>query len=110
MLLKLDWGLGATKLTFENEDGSQYESVYLEEIYGGSKTEKIVVTVAVVPTSSGNALGPCEMSVYGTVDGETGLLDTFSFMYSSYFDGSDEDVLNASYGSQFADIINPVQA
>ena len=50
------------------------------------------------------------MSVYGTVDGETGLLDTFSFMYSSYFDGSDEDVLNASYGSQFADIINPVQA
>ena len=110
LLLKLDWGLGATKLTFENEDGSQYESVYLEEIYGGSKTEKIVVTVAIVPTSSGNALGPCEMSVYGTVDGETGLLDTFSFMYSSYFDGSDEDVLNASYGSQFADIINPVQA
>ena len=110
LLLKLDWGLGATKLKFENEDGSQYESVYLEEIYGGSKTEKIVVTVAIVPTSSGNALGPCEMSVYGTVDGETGLLDTFSFMYSSYFDGSDEDVLNASYGSQFADIINPVQA
>ena len=55
-------------------------------------------------------LGPCELSVYGKIDGEVGLLDTFSFMYSSYFTDGEDDVLNATYGSQLADLITPVAA
>ena len=55
-------------------------------------------------------LGPCELSVYGKIDGEVGLLDSFSFMYSSYFADGEDDVLNATYGSQLTDLITPVAA
>lgn len=110
ILLNLDWGLGAAELTFENPDGSKYDAVYLEEIYGGSTTERLTISFSVIPTESGNMLGPCELSVYGKIDGEVGLLDTFSFMYSSYFPDGEDDVLNATYGSQLADVITPVAA
>ena len=110
ILLNLDRGLGAAELTFENPDGSKYDAVYLEEIYGGSTTERLTISFSVIPTESGNMLGPCELSVYGKINGEVGLLDSFSFMYSSYFTDGEDDVLNATYGSQLTDLITPVAA